>query len=78
MRVLTQFTINEEGQIVDIKARGSHPVFENEAIRIIKMIPQLEPPSLNEKPVSPRFSLPIIFAIQTEKQKRKRLKETKS
>lgn len=73
--VHTQFTINEEGQIVDIKARGPHQVFENEAIRIIKMIPQIEPPSLNGKPASPRFSLPIIFVIETEKQKRKRLKK---
>ena len=36
--VHTQFTINEEGQIVNIKARGPHQVFENEAIRIIKMM----------------------------------------
>ena len=77
VKVLTLFTFNQKGRIVDIKARGPHQIFENEAIRILEKVPDLVPASYNGKPVNPRFSLPITFIIETEKQKRKRLKKEK-
>lgn len=77
VKVLTIFTVNQDGKIVDIKARGPHPIFENEAIRILEKVPDLVPASYNGKPVNPKFSLPITFIIETEKQKKRRLKKEK-
>lgn len=77
VRVSTMFTVNEQGKIVDIKARGPHPIFEQEAIRIIEAVPDMVPAEFNGKPISPRFSLPITFIIETAKQKRRRLKKEK-
>lgn len=77
--VLSIFTINEEGEATDIKVRGPHTVYEEEAIRIIKTLPTIKPPKFDTKQNSPTFSLPIKFIVETERQKKKRLrKERKS
>ena len=77
VRVSTLFTVNEEGQIVNIRAKGPHPIFEQEAIRIIEMVPKLKPAYIDGKAVSPRFALPITFVIESERQKKRRLKKQK-
>lgn len=73
--VLTRFKINENGEVTDIKVKGPHPIYEEEAIRVIKKLPKVEPPKYNGKPVSPTFSLPIKFIVETERHKRKRLRK---
>lgn len=73
--VLTIFTINKEGKIVNIKARGPHPLFEKEAIRILQNTPEIVPEDFKPKEEDPRFSLPITFVIETERQKAKRIKK---
>lgn len=75
IKVLTMFTINEQGNVVDIKARSVHPLFEKEAIRILNELPKMTPAEYNGKPISQKFSLPILFEIETESAKRKRLKK---
>ncbi|UKM66060.1 energy transducer TonB [Flavobacteriaceae bacterium GSB9] len=49
IKVLTIFTINEEGNVVDIKARSVHPLFEKEAIRILEALPKMTPSEHNGK-----------------------------
>ncbi|WP_053978624.1 energy transducer TonB [Mangrovimonas xylaniphaga] len=75
IKVLTMFTINEEGKVVDIKARSVHPLFEKEAIRIINELPKMTPAEYNGKLISQKYSLPIVFEIETESAKNKRLKK---
>ena len=85
VKVFVMFTVTKNGEIKDVKARGPHPVFEQEAERVVKLIPKLDPKKLKngKKPI--KFSLPICFVIETEqdrkarqrKEKRKKEKEFK-
>lgn len=75
IKVVTIFTINEEGNIVDIKARSVHPLFEQEAIRILNELPKITPAEYNGKLISQKYSLPIVFEMETESAKKKRLEK---
>lgn len=77
IKVLTTFTINENGDVVNIKARSVHPKFEEEAIRILSMLPEMPPAKINGKPISQKYALPIVFEIETDKAKKQRLKKEK-
>lgn len=37
IRILTTFKVNEEGKVVDVKAKSVHPAFEAEAINWIRL-----------------------------------------
>ncbi len=63
-RVNTQFKINKEGHIVDIKVRAPHPKLEKEAIRVIKLLPQFIPAKQRGNPVTMVYNLPIVFQIE--------------
>lgn len=68
-RIYTRFTIDKDGTVIDIKARGSHPKLEDEAKRVIKLIPVFDKPGIQkEKPVKVTFDLPITFNIKDRKQ----------
>lgn len=77
IKVFALFTVNEEGTIVDFKARSVHPLFEKEAIRIIKQLPKMPVAESNAKKMSSKYALPIVFKIETEKEKKRRLKKEK-
>lgn len=77
IKVFTIFTINKEGHVTDIKARSVHPLFEKEAIRILNELPKMTPAEDGENKISRRFSLPIVFEIETESDKKRRLKKEK-
>jgi Gram-negative bacterial TonB protein C-terminal len=77
IKVNVLFTINEEGDIVDIKARSVHPEFEKEAIRVVSELPKMVPAEHNGKRISQKYALPLIFEIETEKEKKQRLKKEK-
>lgn len=62
-RVIVQFRIDETGKIVDIKARAPHPELEEEAKRVISLIPEMIPGEQKGRPVSVMYSLPIAFKI---------------
>ncbi len=58
------FKINKEGNVEDISAKGPHPVLEEEAIRVIRNLPKLEPGYQRGKPVIVPYALPIIFQVK--------------
>jgi len=67
-RISVIFKINKEGKVVDIRTRAPHPKLEEEAIRVIKLIPQMERAGYQRgKPVTVPYSLPIIFEIDNTK-----------
>lgn len=67
-RINVIFKINQEGNIIDIRSRAQHPILEEEATRVIKLIPQMEKPGYQRgKPVIVPYSLPIIFNVQNPK-----------
>jgi len=63
-RIYSQFTIDKEGNITDIKVRGPHSVLEKEAKRVINRIPKMKPGIQQNKPVGVRYTLPIIYNAQ--------------
>ncbi|MDN3595489.1 M56 family metallopeptidase [Zunongwangia endophytica] len=62
-RIITQFRIDENGNVRDIKARASHPDLENEAKRAISLMPQMKPGKQRGVATSVMYSLPIVFQL---------------
>jgi len=62
-RVITQFRIDETGEVVDVKARATHPALQEEAIRVISGLPQMQPGKQDGKDISVMYSLPIVFQV---------------
>ncbi|MBI9041944.1 energy transducer TonB [Lutibacter sp.] len=77
IKVFAVFTVNENGEIKDVKARGPHKLFEEEAVRIVSLIPKLDPKEFKNGMKEMKFTLPINFQIETYKDKKKRLKKEK-
>lgn len=57
------YIINKEGKIEDIKTKGGAYILQREAIRIIELIPELQPAKQNGKPVKIPYSVPITFKL---------------
>jgi hypothetical protein len=60
--VFVTFVVAKDGSLQDIKIyRGSRPDVNEEAVRIIRLMPKWRPGMQNGKPVLVRFILPIRF-----------------
>lgn len=62
-RVFVMFSIDKEGNITSIKARAPHIKLEEEAIRVIKLIPKMIPGKQGGKNVNVKYTLPIAFKV---------------
>jgi len=69
-RVYVIFTIDKNGNVIDIKARGPHEVLEKEAIRVIQLLPQMIPGKTNGKNVDVKYTLPITLFVRGQKKKK--------
>ncbi|MUU79244.1 energy transducer TonB [Winogradskyella endarachnes] len=63
-RIHTQFTIDKNGTITDIKIKGPHSALEKEANRVINKIPKMAPGLQRNIPVGVIYTLPIVFEIR--------------
>jgi protein TonB len=63
-RIFTIFKIDKNGNIVDIRARAPHKRLQEEAIRVINLIPKMIPGKQRGKPVGVKYSLPIAFKVE--------------
>ena len=63
-RIFTLFKIDKNGNIVDIQARAPHKRLQEEAIRVIKLLPKMEPGKQQGRPVKVRYSMPIVFKVE--------------
>ncbi|MEC7770754.1 MAG: M56 family metallopeptidase [Bacteroidota bacterium] len=63
-RVSVLFTIDTNGEISTIKKRGPHEILENEAVRIIKRLPAMQPGKHEGQVVKVPFAIPITFKLQ--------------
>jgi len=63
-RIFVMFTISKTGKVTDIRARAPHKKLEEEAIRVIKLMPKVIPGKQKGKTVSVKYSLPIVFNVQ--------------
>lgn len=64
LRTQVLFTLNSEGEIVEIQAKGPHPRLEKEAVRIIGMLPKISPGRHNGQAVKVLFSIPIALEVK--------------
>ena len=63
-KVDVQFTIDEFGNVVNLKTRASHPALEKEAERVMGKVPQMKPGKQQGKNVRVMYYQPIKFKIQ--------------
>lgn len=63
-RIFATFMIDKNGNVVDIKARAPHKDLENEAKRVIDLLPVMTPGKQQGVNVPVLFTLPIVFEIQ--------------
>lgn len=59
------FSVNENGNVVSVRAIANHPKLVEEAKRVISQLPEMKPAMQNGKATSYPYSLPV--AIQTGK-----------
>ena len=70
-RVVTQFTITEEGKLTNVRVvRGVHPLLDKEAVRVIKAAPQKWTPGkdLKGEPIDIKYIFPVIFRLDKKEE----------
>ena len=66
-KVHCTFTVSKEGKIGDITVqKGVSPELDAEAVRVIKLLPDFIPATLDGKPVASWYNLPISFRLSSE------------
>ena len=79
--VFSFFKVDKKGNVIEIKAKGPHPKLEEEAIRVITLLPKMKPGYTNGKPIIIPYSIPIYLKIDEtrltkKKKKAKKISET--
>lgn len=60
-KVFVMFVIDSNGYVTGIKSRGPAKILENEAERIIGLLPKMSPGKQRGKAVKVPYSVPIVF-----------------
>ena len=60
-RIFARFLIDADGNVTRIQARAASKVLEEEAIRVLSLLPQFIPGRQKDKAVAVAFSLPIVL-----------------
>lgn len=64
-KVIVSFVINKDGKVVNPKIlRNVHSSIDQEALRVVKMMPQWKPGKNKGEIVSVQYTLPISFALK--------------
>ncbi len=63
-RIFVMFKIDKNGNITDVQARAPHVKLQQEAIRVVKLIPKMIPGKQRGRPVGVKYSLPIAFRVE--------------
>ncbi|GGW67800.1 hypothetical protein DFQ11_10464 [Winogradskyella epiphytica] len=66
IRIFVTFIVNEEGKVVEGIANGPDTHFENEAIRVLNLLPKLTPGYYKGEPIRFPFSLPLVAVVENE------------
>ena len=62
-KITIVFTINHEGDIVDVKARAPHPELQKEAVKAVNSLPKMKPAKQGYKKVNVTYALPLLFKV---------------
>ena len=63
-RINVIFKIDKTGNVVGVRSRAPHPKLEQEAARVINLLPKMKPGKQRGKAVTVPYSLPIVFQVQ--------------
>jgi periplasmic protein TonB len=64
-RVVLRFVVGKDGSISRIQViKGVHPVLDQEAIRVISMMPRWKPGKQNGMPAAVWFNVPVSFRLK--------------
>nr|WP_299383143.1 energy transducer TonB [Allomuricauda sp.] len=63
-KVFVQFVIDSKGRVTDIRHRGPDRLLENEAARIIGLLPDVKPGIQRGRPVRVTYAIPINFVMK--------------
>ncbi|MBT8317588.1 MAG: BlaR1 peptidase M56 [Lutibacter sp.] len=63
-RIFVLFKIDKDGTITEVKARAPHKELQEEAIRVINLLPKMVPGKQKGENVAVKYSLPIAFKVQ--------------
>ena len=64
-RVIVQFVVNKNGEIVNIQVvKGVDPFLDKEAVRVINTMPKWIPGKQNGQAVNVKFTLPVNFKLK--------------
>ncbi len=70
-RVIVLFTVEKDGSITDVEVvRGVHPALDEEAVRVVSMMPKWKPGTQMGDIVRTKFTLPVLFKINQEESKK--------
>lgn len=66
-RVVVQFVVTKTGAVGQVRVvRGVSPDLDAEAVRVVKLLPDFIPGTINGEPVSVWMTLPVVFKIPEE------------
>ena len=63
-KVMVSFIVNVDGSVSDIKiVRGAHKLLDDEALRVVRLMPKWKPGLEGGRPCRSMISIPIVFEI---------------
>jgi len=66
-RVICQFVVEKDGNVDSVKVvRGVHPLLDQEAVRVVSMMPTWKPGMQYGKLARVRFTVPVNFKLQID------------
>ena len=64
-KIFVEFTIDKKGMVINPRVvRGQDKYLKHEALRLIKLIPKLNPATQRGSPVLVNYTVPIKFTLQ--------------
>ncbi len=67
IKIFVGFKINEDGKVVEARARSTYKELDAEAVRVINLLPTMKPGVFKNKKVAVPYSLPIVFKVNKSK-----------
>lgn len=64
VKIFLRFSVDIDGSIVDSIAEAPNKYLENEALRVLTLIPKFKPGYLRDEPIKVPFSLPLIVIVE--------------
>jgi len=75
-KVYITFVVDTDGSVIDAKvARGVVPSLDNEALRVVNMLPKWKPGKQKGQAVKVSYTVPINFALECSKEKTEKVEK---